>query len=131
MYYREVDEMDCHSFFEKLKVEDLRIEYFEVCKELECEGLKIPLFYKTINPVNVEFEFNDGIIRLEPFDGLLVLNEQYGYAEADCVFATCNGDPIYVKNEKVYTCTHGSRRVIEEEIAMSVESLFETIYNAL
>lgn len=123
--------MEYHSFFEKLRVEDSRIEYSETCRGLECEGLKIPQFYKTINPVNVEFEFNDGIIRLEPFEGLLVLNEQYGYTVADCVFATCNGDPIYVKNEKVYTCTHGSKRVIEEEIAASVDSFFETVYNTL
>lgn len=131
MYYGEVEEMDYHSFFEKLKTEDPRIEYVEVRKDLECEGLKIPQFYKVIDPVNVEFEFNDGIVRMEPFEGLLVLNKQYGYVKADCVFATCNGDPIYVKNGKVYMCTHGSKRVIEEEIAVSVDSLFETVYNTL
>ncbi len=123
--------MDYHSFFQKLKAEDPRIEYTEACKELKCEELKIPQFYKTIDPINVEFEFNDGIVRLEPFEGLLVLNEQYRYAEADCVFAICNGDPIYIKNGRVYTCTHGSRRIIEEEIAVSVDSLFETVYNTL
>lgn len=123
--------MNYHSFFEKLKAGDSRIEYKDACQNLECKGLEIPHFYKFINPINVEFEFNDGIVKLEPFEGLLVLNEQYGYVEADCVFATCNGDPIYVKNGKVYTCNHGSKHVIEEKVAVSVDSMFETIYNDL
>ena len=59
------------------------------------------------------------------------MNEQYGHVEADCVFATCNGDPIYVKNEKVYMCLHGPKHIIEEEIAASVDSFFETVYKAL
>lgn len=123
--------MDYYSFFEKLKAEDYRTEYTEVHEASEYEGLKLPRFYETINPINVEFEFNDGIVRLEPLEGLLVLNEQYGYVGADCVFATCNGDPIYVKNGKVYTCAHGSKNVNEEELAPSVESLFETVYKTL
>ncbi len=123
--------MDYYSFFKKLKAEDPRIEYATAHKAPECKGLNIPQFYKTIDPINVEFGFNDGIVRLEPFEGLSVLNEQYSYIEADCVFATCNSDPIYMKNEKVYTCTHGSKRVMEEEIAVSVDSFFEKIYGTL
>lgn len=123
--------MDYQAFFRKLKMEDPRIEYEESDKGLSCGRLKIPQFYKTINPINVEFEFNDGIIRLEPFERLPDLNKGYAYTGADCVFATCNGDPVYLKNEKLYTCTHGSKRVIEEEIASSVDSLFETIYHTL
>lgn len=123
--------MDYHSFFERLKTEDPRIEYREVHNESGYKKMKVPQFYKIINPVNVEFEFNDGIIRLEPFEGLPVLKEQYDYVGADCVFATCNGDPIYVKNEKVYTCIHGAKCVIEEKIAESVDSLFETVYRTL
>lgn len=123
--------MDYHSFFEKLKAEDNRVEYTEVQKRTEYEGLITPQFYETIDPINVEFEFNDGIVRLEPLEGLSVLNEQYGYVGADCVFATCNGDPIYVKNGKVYTCVHGSKRIIEEEIASSVDSFFEIVYKTL
>lgn len=127
----EVEKMDYCSFFEKLNAKDPMIKYTKVRGEPECGGLEIPRFYKMINPVNVEFEFNDGIVRLEPFEGLSVLNEQYRYAKADCVFATCNGDPIYVRNEKVYTCTHGSKRVIEEEVAASVDLFFEAVDKTL
>lgn len=131
LYHNEVEKMDYHSFFEKLKAKDPRIEYMETYKEPECRKLDIPQFYKTIDPVNVEFEFNDGIVKLEPIKNLMDLNKQYRYAEADCVFATCNGDPIYVKNKKIFTCTHGSERIIEEQIAASMDSFFEMVYNTL
>lgn len=123
--------MEYLAFFEKLKMEDARIEYREVHNVLEYGNLKIPQFYEEIDPVNVEFELNDGIVRLEPFGGLPILNEHHGYVKADCVFASCNGDPIYVKNNKVYSCIHGSKRIIEEEIAESVDALFEMVCNNL
>ena len=123
--------MDYCSFFQKLKNSDFRVTFTKVDKHLECEGLEIPEFYQIVNPVNVEFEFNDGIVRLEPFEGLLALNEEYRCVTADCVFATCNGDPIYIRDGKVYTCVHGTRRMMEERIAASVDDLFEQVCNAL
>ena len=123
--------MDYYSFFEKLQKMDSRIKYKKVEKKLSCEGIIIPEFYQVLNPVNVELEFNDGVIKLEPFEGLIALNEEYQYVNADCVFATCNGDPIYIRAGKIYTCVHGSKRVVEEKMAESVEELFELFWSTL
>ena len=84
-----------------------------------------------MNPVNVEFEFNDGMVKLEPFESLMALNEQYRYVASDCVFATCNGDPIYIRDGKIYTCIHGSKRIVEEKFAESIKELFEQVCCAL
>lgn len=123
--------MDYYSFFEKLQRADSRIKFTKIDKKISCNVAKLPEFYQMFNPVNVEFEFNDGMIKLEPIEGLRTLKEDYQYVMADCVFATCNGDPIYARDGKIYTCVHGAKRVVEEKIAESVEELFEKVYNTL
>lgn len=123
--------MDYITFFEKLQKMDSRVQFTKADKYLRCEGLEIPEFYQMVDPVHVEFEFHDGIIRLEPFEGLKMLNEEYQYVVADCVFATCNGDPIYIRDGEIYTCVHGSKRIVEEKIAASVKEMFGQVYSAL
>ena len=123
--------MDYYSFFEKLQKADSRVKFARVDKNLKCEDLVIPKFYQVVNPINVEFGFNDGVIKLEPFEGLLILNKEYQYVTAECVFATCNGDPIYTRDGKIYTCVHGAKHIVEEEIASSMEELFEHVENTL
>ena len=51
------------------------------------------------------------------------------YDVADCVFATCNGDAIYTRDGKIYTRVHGSKHIVEEKLAESVEKLFEQVYD--
>ncbi|MCM1251672.1 MAG: hypothetical protein NC321_02540 [Clostridium sp.] len=123
--------MDYYSFFEKLQRMDSRVKFVKVNKRLLCDKINIPEFYQILNPVNVEFEFHDGIVKLEPFEKLSALNEEYQYVKADCVFAICNGDPIYTRDGKIYTCVHGSKCVVEEKIAESVGELFEQVYHTL
>ena len=104
--------MNYVDFFNKLRCLDSRTEYVVLEQEHEVIDSSIPMFYRVIDPINVEFEFGDGIIRLIPFD-------------ESCIFATCNGEPIYEKNQRVYTCMCGKNKIIEEEIAISIDSLFE------
>ena len=66
--------MDYYSFFKKLKAEDPRIEYATAHKAPECKGLNIPQFYKTIDPINVEFG-------LECPHSLICLNSPMGAKE--------------------------------------------------
>lgn len=62
-------------------------------------------FYKNYNPEDVEI----GMIRFVPADELESITKDYEYIKPDCVFATENGDPIFLKNGKVYTIPHGVR----------------------
>lgn len=116
--------MDYIEFFEKLKTKDSRIRYAIVNEQITDD---IPDFYRTINPINVEFEYNDGIVKLVPFDKLLSISKEYQYVEGGHIFATCNGEPIYMKNKRVYTCICGRKQIIEEELAISVDSFFEKV----
>ena len=93
--------MDYVEFFEKLKMEDSRVEYSVINEGKHCCITNIPAFYKIVNPINVEFEYNDAIVRLVPFDELEEINKEYLYIDSGCVFATCNGEPIYEKNKKI------------------------------
>ena len=121
--------MDYYSFFNKLQKADSRIKFAKVDKKVLYDKLKIPEFYQTFNPINVEFECNFGIVQLEPLDKLKILNEKYQYVAADCVFATCNGVAIYTRDGKIYTRVHGSKHIVEEKLAESVEKLFEQVYD--
>lgn len=119
--------MNYIDFFNKLKCSDSRVEYIVLDQEQGTLDSNIPMFYRFVNPINVEFEFGDGIIRLIPFSELETTNKQYEYVNEGCIFATCNGEPIYEKNQKVYTRMCGKNRIIEEEIAISIDSLFEKV----
>ncbi len=123
--------MDYVSFFNKLKDVDSRTEFRMVENSKILDGKNIPAFYSVINPINVEFEYNDGIIRLEPIENFDNLMKEYDYVQTDCIFASCNGEPIYLKDKKVFTCIRGSKRIIEEEIASSVDMLLEAVYKTL
>ena len=123
--------MDYISFFNKLKDVDPRIAFQMVENSKILDGKNIPAFYSVINPINVEFEYNDGIIRLEPIENFDNLKKEYDYVQTDCIFASCNGEPIYLKGKKVFTCIRGSKRIIEEEIASSIDTLLESVYKTL
>lgn len=43
------------------------------------------------------------------------------------VFATCNGDPIYVYDKKIYTCCHGTRKIKDELMAENFAAFLDLI----
>jgi len=63
-------------------------------------------FYKKFNPVDVEIDYNGLAVRFCPADRLSQLQEEYSYINAQFVFATCNGDPIFLNDDTVYSCSH-------------------------
>ena len=118
--------MNYLKFFEKLEKADPRTKYDVLDEKSTKTKEGMPDFYKTINPLNIEFEFNDGIVRLASYEDLDTLKEEYNYVEDGFVFAICNGEPIYLKkNNKVYSCICGKNPIIEDELAESIEAMFE------
>ena len=117
--------MNYIEIFKRLKAADSRIKYdvIQNCG-LESENC-IPDFYKFVNPINVEFEYGEGIVRIASYEELPMLKKNYEYVKSGCVFATCNGEPVYLNNNKVYTCVCGKNRMIEEKLAESLELFFE------
>ena len=91
--------------------------------------INIPEIYQYYNPLDVEFKFNSSIIRLVPISEFEDIQKEYSYVKADYIFGFSNGDPIFVKNQKVYTCLHGSKSVVYEELASSFENFIREVIN--
>lgn len=123
--------MNYLEFFKKLKNADSRIEYCVLSESKKINDINMPEFYYYIDPINVEFEYNDGIVRIIPYNDMLSAKNEYHYIKEGCVFATCNGEPIYEKNGKVFTCICGKNKLLEEEFAESIICLFESVEDKL
>lgn len=67
------------------------------------------IFYKKFNPVDVEVEIDNAIVRFYPAEQLKKLQQEYDIPDA-FIFATCNGDPIFAHNGKIYSYAHGTNK---------------------
>ena len=59
-------------------------------------------------------------IRFIPMDELEDIQDDYSIGEERFVFATCNGDPIYVYCGEIYTCCHGTSKIDDELMAEDI-----------
>ena len=113
---------------------------FEQCVEKVCKIDKrnkftngkatcknLPEFYKYYNPVDVEFKSNLGIIRMLPIDEISKETASYSYIKLDFVFALINGEPLFVKDKKVYICENGNQNPTLEKVAYSFEEFLKNI----
>lgn len=85
------------------------------------------LFYKDNNPKDVEVKIDGSYVRFSPIEDILVLQQEYDLGKENFVFASTNGEPIYLKKEKVYTCLFGKEGIIEEKIADSLNDYLQKI----
>jgi hypothetical protein len=89
--------------------------------DLSCCPVGIRDFYKTFNPIKVEVKYGVAIVRFAPAEKLIELQDRYSYLNADFVFATCNGDPIFIKDNIVYICPHDDENPEFEKLADSFD----------
>ena len=84
-------------------------------------------FYRRANPVDVEIRMGGNSVKFYPLDELSILQDDYKL-ENDCfIFATCNSDPIFLKEGKVYSCYHGAKESEKEFVADSFETFLDLI----
>ncbi len=74
--------------------------------------------YRESNPTDVEFNN----IRFFPVEELGGLQAEYSYLNAQFIFATCNGDPIFLHNGCVYTVPHGVKEPKWELLSQNIET---------
>ena len=74
-------------------------------------------FYKYYNPIDVEVTINDASVHFFPVNELEDLQEEYNLGKDKYVFASCNGDPVYLENNKVCSGVFGSKGFIPEILA--------------
>lgn len=112
--------MDFSKFVEKAVLYDHRNVFSaydgdlngipDVCKD----------FYRKSNPVDVEVNN----IHFFPAEELSDLQAEYSYLHAQFVFASCNGDPIFLQDGVVYTAPHGVENPKWEWLSPNIETYF-------
>ena len=105
------------SFVEKAIIQDKR----NIFVESRIENKRIPKcfkeFYRFYNPVDVEVEIDNRFVHFIPVEELDQISDEYNL-ESNCfVFATSDGDPIYYRDGKIYSCVFGKDGQIEEELS--------------
>ncbi len=118
--------MDYTAFIEKATLQDER-NCFSTVSEADVQFLPDPLkkFYLEANPVDVEIVLpNFTSIKLLPLHELVEVQEEYQAIEG-FVFATLEGDPVLLKDQKVFIAAHGSDEWIYEPLAESFDLYIE------
>ena len=86
-------------------------------------------FYREHNPIDVELDSDYGDMRFYPAGSLPDLQAEYSYINANFIFATSNGDPIFFHEGQVYTCLHGVNEPRWELLADGVDEFFAMLSN--
>lgn len=84
-------------------------------------------FYTIANPISVEVMIDHNPVWFFPIEEIMDEQNNYGIGDNRFVFASCNGDPIYVMNNKIYTCCHGTKKITDELLAEDLFSFLSLI----
>ena len=81
--------------------------------------------YSVANPLDVEVQIDGNSVIFFPYEQLIEIKDDYNLGDDNFVFASCNGDPIYLYEGKVYTQCHGIRNPQKELLAESIENYLD------
>lgn len=113
--------------FVKKSMEQDNRNIFEETEVNELLPSCIKDFYQKANPIDVEITMDGNAVRFIPADELENTQSDYSIGNERFIFATCNGDPIYVYEGKIYTCCHGTRKIDDELMAENFSSFLDLI----
>lgn len=116
--------MDISGFVDKAVAQDARNYFSEYAGSLDGIPDFVKDFYRRNNPVDVEVEINGATIWMIPAEKLEEVRLEYPELGEQFIFATSNGDPIFLHNGSVYTCAHGVSQADWEKLADNIESFF-------
>ena len=119
--------MDYSGFVSKAVVQDKRNKFMKYDGELSFIPSEARDFYQNFNPIDVEIGMNGSSVRFYPVLELVDLQKEYDYLHAQFVFATCNGDPIFLYQGHIYTCPHGVTAPKLEKIADNWDNFFSAL----
>lgn len=112
--------MDFSEVVKKAILYDKRNVFSQYDGDLSGIPDELKTFYKDNNPTDVEVNG----VRFFAAKDLSDLQTEYSYLSAQFVFATCNGDPIFLHNGHVYTAPHGVKKTKWELKAENIEAYF-------
>lgn len=119
--------MSLTTFIKKAINQDNRNQFEPYSGNLDIvpDGLK--KFYREYNPIDVEVISDYNPIHFYSVQELSSLQQEYSFIKDGFVFATCNGDPIFVNDSGVYTCAHGIRVPTKEKLANNVDDYLDSL----
>lgn len=112
--------MEFSKFVEKAIRYDKRNTFSKYDGDLDRLPDVLKDLYRDNNPIDVEVNN----VRFFPVEELKDLQAEYSYLNAQFVFATCNGDPIFLHDGCVYTAPHGVKEPKWERLSPTVEAYF-------
>lgn len=115
--------MEYSEFAKKAVLYDTRNSFAKFYGNLDCVPDVLKAFYKESNPLDVEIN----CVRFFPVEKLASLQVEYAFLNVQFVFATCNGDPIFLHDGCVYTAPHGVKDPELELLANNIETYFESL----
>ena len=115
--------MDFQRFMEYAKAQDPGCKFTQLSSIPSFVPVALHPFYQSYNPTNVEIDFDEATVHFYPVDELEKLQAEYDMPEG-FVFATCNGDPIFLANGAVYTYPHGVRKPTWEQLNGKLATFF-------
>lgn len=114
--------------FKKEALKQDKRNVFENCSEdTSFVPTELQAFFKCGNPVDVEIAMNGNAIRFYPLSELIQLQKDYNLSDGRFVFATCNSDPIFILEKKVFIRCHGNSKCCDEELAGSFDEFLALI----
>ena len=119
--------MKYSKFVEKAIIQDKRNK-FKSTKKIEGTPNELIDFYIECNPIDVEVSIKKRIVVFFGYKQLPSNKKEY-HLEEGFVFASCNGEPIYLKDGKIYTCTFGKKGAKETKLANSFDEYLGFIDN--
>lgn len=116
--------MDYSEFAKKAIMQDKRNVFSEYSGNLDAVPNVLKAFYKEHNPSDVEINY----VHFSSAEELVTLQEEHSYLNAQFVFATCNGDPIFLHDGCVYTSPHGVKNPKWELLAKDIKAYFSSLF---
>lgn len=121
-------EMKIETFVKKALLQDSRNNFNKCYQNIDFIPEELKNFFSEYNPLDVEVVINGNIVRFYSAENLKKLQQEYMLENDNFVFASSNGDPIYLNsNGCVYLQCHGVQRRVEEEMASSFSAFLEMI----
>ena len=115
--------MDFSKFVEKAILYDRRNTFSKYDGNLDELPDVLKEFYRESNPIDVEVNN----VRFYSVEDLSDLQAEYSYLNAQFVFATCNGDPIFLHDRFVYSAPHGVRNPKWELQSEDIETYLSSL----
>jgi len=115
--------MEFQEFAKRAVLIDKRNAFSRYDGDLSKVPEEMVTFYRETNPSDVEVSF----VRFVSAEGLANLQAEYAYLNVQFVFATSNGDPIFLHEGKIYTCPHGIKTPQHELLSENIKLYFSSL----